>query len=434
MATEHLLSDAAAERAVLGAVLLHDSTLQAVLEEGLCHTDFSIPAHRYTFEAMCRLKENNVPLDIIALTGHLQDRSELSRVGGTTYLTTLSSATPSVLNAPSYARTIREKSTLRSALRLLGELKQKVGLGRHSADDLLEELQVNLSKLRSSGNAELKPASSLAMRAYEEVRRRAEMGGGITGLRTGFADLDRLLSGLQPTDFLILAARPAMGKTALALNITAHAALNEGKAVAFFSLEMGELQLLGRLMACHALIPGEDIRTGRVRDWDLLHSTAQQIGKAPLYIDESCGQTINQVRAKCRSIPDLSLVVIDYLQLMRGERNDNGREQEIASVSRGLKALAKELGIPVIALAQLNRAVEHRADKRPMMSDLRESGQIEQDADVIMFLYREEVYSPTPQNVGKAELLVRKHRNGATGDIKLHWNKQVTRFSNMTRD
>ena len=193
-----------------------------------------------------------------------------------------------------------------------------------------------------------------------------------------------------------------MGKTALALNITAHAALNEGKAVAFFSLEMGELQLLGRRMACHALIPGEDIRTGRVRDWDLLHSTAQQIGKAPLYIDESCGQTINQVRAKCRSIPDLSLVVIDYLQLMRGERNDNGREQEIASVSRGLKALAKELGIPVIALAQLNRAVEHRADKRPMMSDLRESGQIEQDADVIMFLYREEVYSPTPQNVGKA--------------------------------
>lgn len=429
------LADEAAERAVLGSVLLSPPSLDVATSGGLTCDDFRSPAHRALFDAFLKSREAGVGIDLVTLGGYLTERGDLERVGGFSYLSSLSSAAPSVVNMGSYAARVRAKATSRRAYAALSELSQRLLDGSLGGDEVLDVAAGQLAAIRPDGGPSLRRASGLAREAYELLRSRAENPSAVTGLPTGFDGLDKLLGGLQPTDLIVLAARPSMGKTALALNIVGHAALRMKVPVAFFSLEMGELQLVQRLLSSEGGIEGARLRSGNVeeRQWAAIRNAARKIGESPLYIVDKMGLGIDRAAAMCRSIPNLGLVVVDYLQLMSGPTSSGrSREQEIAAISRGLKGLAKELKVPVLALAQLNRGVEYRSDKRPMMADLRESGAIEQDADVVMFLYREDAYGKTTSSGRSAELLIRKHRNGAQGSVKLCWRKEFTRFESPT--
>ena len=382
---------------------------------------------------MCDLRDDSV-VDVVTLTALLRDRGELDRVGGYTYVASLSAACPAVSGLPAYVSRVREQARLRELLLRCAEIRESV-LSGESLEVSLDRAESLVLGVRGSQPGSLTSAKRIVGDVYETLRERSENPQAVTGVRTGFVELDRILSGMQPTDLLILAARPSMGKTAFALNVMAHAAIHRGVTTAVFSLEMSKEQLVSRLLASEARVSGSRIRTGQLRedDWSHLTKAVESVSNAPIFIDDAAAQTVGQIRAKCRRIRGLGLVVVDYLQLMRGGGSERNREQEIASISRGLKALAKEMNIPVIALSQLNRDVEKRADKRPVMADLRESGAIEQDADVIMFLYREEVYSPNIENRGVAEVLVRKHRNGATGDVKMLWRAEQVRFDNLAK-
>tara|TARA_Y100001963_G_scaffold156382_1_gene249822 strand:+ start:2078 stop:3433 length:1356 start_codon:yes stop_codon:yes gene_type:complete len=429
-----VIQDEGAERALLGTILLSPGALDGALGSGLAVTHFYDPKHRTIFAAMVRIRESEQPVDLVTLAGRLEAEGALLRVGGYSYLAALPNSAPSVANSGAYASRIKDRAGVREVVQALEDLRERALAPGAPISEILDEVEGRVTSLRESGAKGIRSSSELAIQAYEDLRYRAGAPGGVTGLSTGFADLDRMLCGMQPTDLLILAARPSMGKTAFALNVVAHAVLKKRVPVAFFSLEMGRLQLLQRMMCSEARVSGDRMRSGRLRkdDWPAIFDASEKLAAAPLYVDDLSGQSIAQVRSKCRQVVDLGLVVVDYLQLMRGTQSKNGnREQEIASISRGLKGLAKELNIPVLALAQINRGVESRVDKRPLMGDLRESGAIEQDADVIMFLYRDEVYNPEPENQGLAELLIRKHRNGSTGDVKLGWRKEFTRFDNL---
>lgn len=430
------LADEAAERAVLGSVLLSPPSLDVATSGGLTRDDFHSTAHRVLFDAFLKSQEAGVGIDLVTLGGRLTERGDLARVGGFSYLSSLSSAAPSVMNMSSYVARVRSKATSRRAYATLSGLREGLLDGTLGGDDVLDAAASQLAAIRPGGGPALRPASSLAREAYDLLRARAENPAAVTGLPTGFDGLDKLLGGLQPTDLVVLAARPSMGKTALALNIVGHAALRMKVPVAFFSLEMGELQLVQRLLSSEGGIEGTRLRSGNVEpgQWAAIRNAARKIGESSLYIVDKMGLPVDRAAAMCRSIPNLGLVVVDYLQLMSGPTSaGRSREQEIAAISRGLKGLAKELKVPVLALAQLNRGVEYRSDKRPMMADLRESGAIEQDADVVMFLYREDAYGKTPTSGNSAELLIRKHRNGAQGSVKLCWRKEFTRFESPTR-
>jgi replicative DNA helicase len=423
------MQDEAAERAVLGAVLLAPVMLDTCLEMGLSSEHFSQPKHGRIFGAFLALHQAGKPLDSVTLVGRLEDEGELERCGGFTYVAGLGSSVPSVVNAPHYVSIVIEKATVARMLLLFAQVENEAQQGA-SLDGLLDLAEGGVLALRPHSATGMELVGPIVEASYDTLRRRSENPGAVVGISTGFTDLDSILAGLQDTDLLILAARPSMGKTAFALNILAHAVLREERCAAFFSLEMSREQLGQRLLASEARVNGNRMRTGHLRmdDWGPLLSTAERFSSARLYIDDSAALTVQGVRARARRVPDLDLVVVDYLQLMRG--NAQSREQEISSISRGLKALAKELHVPVLALSQLNRKVEERADKRPLMSDLRESGAIEQDADVILFLYREEVYHDDPTNKGVAQVLVRKQRNGATGDVDLLWRNDIVRFDN----
>ncbi|MBB5346420.1 replicative DNA helicase [Desulfoprunum benzoelyticum] len=428
-----------AEQAVLGSILLKDKAFTTVLEiiEG---NDFYKSAHRIIFEALVDLFEKNEPQDLLTLSNLLNDQNKLEEIGGIAYLTSLTSIVPVTANIASYAKIIRQKSILRQLIQVNSDIASRCYEEQGDIDTLVDEAEQAIFDIAGAkSNQHFIAVKHIVPKAFETVEnlfKRKEL---ITGVPTGYYDIDRITAGLQPSDLIILAARPSMGKTAFAMNIAQHAAMIEKIGVAIFSLEMSKEQLVMRLLSSVGKIDSQRIRTGRLQndDWPKLTRAVGMLSEAPIYIDDTPAVSVLEMRAKVRRLAaqfDIGLVVVDYLQLMQGRSNSENRTQEISDISRSLKALAKEHHIPVLALSQLNRGLESRTDKRPMMADLRESGAIEQDADVICFIYRDEVYNKGEDNPnkGSAEVIIGKQRNGPTGMVKLTFLKEFTMFENMS--
>ncbi|MCO4771165.1 MAG: replicative DNA helicase [Deltaproteobacteria bacterium] len=432
--------DVGAERAILGAVLLHPDSLGRAQESGLVEDAFYREPHRLLFRVFSELDRDHKAIDLVTVAGRLESIGKLESIGGYSYLAGLPASTPSVANLGHYVQVVLDKSQLRTLLTRAAEITEDVFAGEKPAEEIIDAAEKAIFEIGEVKLGKtLVPLGGIVEHVYETIRARAEAPDDVTGLPTGFRDLDHKLGGLQPTDLIILAARPAMGKTACALNMVCRTALDSNANVAVFSLEMGSEQLAGRLLASESRVLAHRMKTGRLHqdDWPMLIEASERLHAAPIFLDDTPALTLASMWSKCRRLKSergLDLVVIDYLQLMKGTGKEGSREQEISGISRGLKGLAKEFNIPVIALSQLNRGVEQRADKRPMMSDLRESGAIEQDADQIMFLYRDEVYNENTELKGIAEVLVRKNRHGDIGDVKLFWRGEYLRFENLARD
>jgi len=428
-----------AEQAVLGSILLKDKAFSTVLEI-IGGNDFYKVAHRIIFEALVDLFEKNEPQDLLTLSNLLNDQNKLEEIGGIAYLTSLTSIVPVTANIASYAKIIRQKSILRQLIQVNSDIAARCYEEQGDIDILVDEAEQAIFDIAGAKSSQhfiaVKHIVPKAFETVENLFKRKEL---ITGVPTGYYDIDRITAGLQPSDLIILAARPSMGKTAFAMNIAQHAAMIEKIGVAIFSLEMSKEQLVMRLLSSVGKIDSQRIRTGRLQndDWPKLTRAVGMLSEAPIYIDDTPAVSVLEMRAKVRRLAaqfDIGLVVVDYLQLMQGRGNTENRTQEISDISRSLKALAKEHHIPVLALSQLNRGLESRTDKRPMMADLRESGAIEQDADVICFIYRDEVYNKSEDNPnkGSAEVIIGKQRNGPTGMVKLTFLKEFTMFENMS--
>ncbi len=426
-----------AEQSVLGAILLDGEALYKAVKI-LNPQDFYQESHKIIFEAMIELSEAGRPIDLITVSEQLRVQGELEKAGGVAYLVSLAEMVPTAANIEHYARIVEEKSLLRSLIEVCTRL---AGMGYEEGDEpekIIAEAERALTELGSRrALSALYSIKEILLDAFVEMERIYKSGGGITGVPTSFADLDRLICGLQPGDFIILAGRPSMGKTSLGLCIGYTAALKHGVPVAIFSLEMSKEQLVRRILCAEAKVDQHRLRTGSLddQDWQKLYETANRLAQAPIYIDDT-SFTPRQVRAKAKQLKSekgLGLIVIDYLQLMQGSGRTENRQQEISEISRQLKGLAKELNIPVLALAQLSRLVEHRPNKRPVMSDLRESGSLEQDADVVMFIYRDEYYNPDSEKKGIAEVIVSKHRNGPVGIVELGFLKEYTKFVSLAK-
>lgn len=436
-----------AEVAVLGAMLLdQDAILRA--GEHVDDTMFYQEGHRRVFRAMLSLSERGEVADPLTLAEELGRRGELEASGGKEYLAFLIDAVPTAANVEYHAKIIREKALMRRLIEVSTNVVTEAFEGRRMAAELLDEAEAKIFQIGEAQNASnFTRIKELLWPAMERIEAQSRSGNAVTGIATGYKDLDEMTSGFQPSDLVIVAARPSMGKTAFTLNIAQHVAITEQKSVAFFSLEMSKDSLVQRMLTSEARIDAQTLRKGRLRDDDFprLARAAGILSHAPVFIDDTPGITVLEMRSKARRLKSdhgLDLVIVDYLQLMSGPSAEN-RQQEVSQISRGLKALAKELRIPVVALSQLSRAVDQRAGAergRPVLSDLRESGAIEQDADLIMFLFREEVYAERengqlkdPGVEGKAELIIGKQRNGPIGVVPLFFHKQYTRFESVTR-
>ncbi len=429
-----------AERAILGAVLINPESLGRAQESGLTDEHFYREPHRVLFRVFSELDRDHKAIDLVTVAGRLETISKLDEIGGYSYLAGLPASTPSVANLAHYVQVVLDKAQLRQLLTRAAEMTEEVFAGEKPAQEIIDGAERAIYEIGEVKlGRTLVPIAPIVVAAFETIKRRAEMPDDVVGMPTGFRDLDRKLGGLQNTDLVIIAARPAMGKTAFALNIACRTALDAGAHVALFSLEMGSEQLAARLLSSESRVLAHRIKTGRLHqdDWPMLIEASERLHTAPIFLDDTPALSLAQLWSKCRRLKSekgLGLVMVDYLQLMKGTGKEGSREQEISGISRGLKGLAKEFNVPVIALSQLNRGVEQRADKRPLMSDLRESGAIEQDADLIMFLYRDEVYNENTELKGIAEVLVRKHRHGDTGDVKLFWRGEYLRFENLAED
>ena len=430
-----------AEQSVLGGILLDDMALSTV-QEVLAQEDFYSDAHRKIFAAAVELSNRNEPCDLITLSNILKDQKQMEKVGGTAYLASLVDHVASAANIAYYAKIIKEKSVLRSLIGSATEILNNSYDASMDVDQILDEaehaiFEISENKIRPS----FYPIRDIIKDSFKTIERLFEKKELITGVATGFDKLDEMTSGFQRSDLIIIAGRPSMGKTAFALNIAQFAALEMGVPVAIFSLEMAREQLAMRMLAGEARVNSQRLRKGFLgeTDWPKLTTAAGRLSDAPIYIDDTPGITVIQMKAKSRRLKadkGLGLIVLDYLQLMKGSSAySNSREQEISEISRSLKGLAKELNLPVIALSQLNRKVEDRPNRKPQMADLRESGAIEQDADVIAFIYRDEVYNTSEDNPEKgiAEIIIGKQRNGPTGVVKLAFQKDYTRFENLAR-
>jgi replicative DNA helicase len=427
-----------AESSVLGGILLDNEAINQVLEL-LRPEDFYRESHRKIFRAMIELSDRSEPVDVITLSDCLKARRDIDAVGGSAYLASLADFVPTAANISYYARIVREKSILRNLIGAATDIATRGYEEQGNIEEFLDTaekviFEISEKKIKASFVA-VGDMIKDTLKAVERLYERKEM---VTGVATGYNDLDRLTSGLQPADLIVIAGRPSMGKTAFSLNIATHAAFN-GVGVAVFSLEMAKEQLVLRMLCSEARVDNSKMRSGYLgeRDFPKLASAAGRLHEAPIYVDDTPAIGVLELRAKARRLvrdrtKKVGLIVVDYLQLMRGMGTASNREQEISEISRSLKALAKELNVPVIAISQLNRRVEDRGDKRPMMSDLRESGAIEQDADVIMFIYREEVYNQKTDNKGLAEVIVAKQRNGPIDTVNLAFLSEYTRFENYT--
>ena len=427
-----------AEQAVLGAIIINSRAINDV-SSILLPGDFYREAHRIVFEAMLEMSYKGSPIDMLSLSEFLRDKNLFEKVGGVAFITHLSNISPSAANATYYAKIVKDKALLRNLINAASEIADSAFAGSDDIVNLLDNAErkvLAISASHDTGSAV--PVKSLLKEAIGRIEMAYEAKGGLTGLPSGFDDLDRLTSGLQPSDLILLAARPSMGKTALTLNLAANVALRKKKSVAFFSLEMSSIQLLMRLISSESGVDSKQIQRGDVSpdEWAAIMGACDNLYNAPLYIDDNSNINVAELRSRARRIQSehgLDLIIIDYLQLMQGRHtgsNDN-RQQEVADISRSLKSLARELKVPVIALSQLSRSVENRQIKRPMLSDLRESGSLEQDADIVMFLYREDYYVKDTENQNITELIVAKHRNGPVDTVRLFFDKEITRFRNL---
>ncbi|RMH06711.1 MAG: replicative DNA helicase [Nitrospirae bacterium] len=427
-----------AEQCVLGAILLDNAALSKALEL-VTEEDFYRGAHRMIYQAMLELSERGEVVDQITLTDYLKSKGQLDSVGGAAYLAELVQAVPSAANIRYHCKIIREKALLRGLIRTATEVVSRGYEERGETDALLEFAEREIFKLAQGRlDRSFVPVTQVIKESLELVDRLYSRKEKITGVPTGFAGLDELTAGLQPSDLIIIAGRPSMGKTSLALGIAEHAAIRANRTVGIFSMEMSKAQLVLRMLSSQAHLDSHALRTGQLteRDWRYLCDAADRLERAPIFIDDSGNLTVQQMRGKARRLKaehGLDLLIIDYLQLMQGRGDAESRQQEISDISRALKALAKELDIPVVALSQLSRAVENRKPPIPVLADLRESGAIEQDADVVMFIYRDEVYNPDTEEKGIADILIRKHRNGPTGERQLYFHERYAKFADLER-
>lgn len=425
-----------AEQAILGSLLINTETLSRVVDV-LQPEHFYRKSHQVIFAAILDLFEKSEPIDIVTLSQYLKDQGKLDGIGGRQYLTDLALSIATTANAEYYAKTVSEKSLLRNLIKAGTEI---VASCYEDSDcdlvvDKAEQLIFSIAQRRSM--AQLVHIKDIVNDSFARIEQRYENRDTLSGISTGFYDLDEMTSGWQKSDLVIIAARPSMGKTALVLNLAQHCAVECKKPVALFSLEMSKEQLVQRLLCAEAKIDANKLRTGFLQsgDWQNLATAMGRLGEAPIFIDDSAAVGALDVRAKARRLKaeykDIGLIIIDYIQLMQGRaKSDGNRVQEISEISRNLKQLARELNVPVIALSQLSRAVEARQNKRPMLSDLRESGAIEQDADIVMFIYRDEYYNPETEKRGEAEIIIAKQRNGPVGTVELLYQASITRFLN----
>lgn len=430
-----------AEQSVLGGLML-DNRAWDIIADKVSEEDFYRKDHRLIFRSIAQLAEESQPLDWITLSEWLKQRGELENAGGTSYLGTLAKDTPSAANIKAYADIVREKSVLRQLISVGTDISDLAfNSGDRDSKSLLDEAEQRVFKIAEQGTRQqtFKPIKQLLKDSLDQIQRLAETEGTITGTATGYTELDEKTSGLNKGDLVIVAGRPAMGKTTFSMNIAEHVALND-KPVVIFSMEMPAEQLVLRLFASHGRVPLSDIRTGKIRDedWPRVAMAVKAFSKTKLFIDDTAGQSPTEIRAKTRRLArehgQLGVIVIDYLQLMQTNTQSDNRTAEISEISRSLKGLAKEMECPVIALSQLNRSLEQRPNKRPIMSDLRESGAIEQDADIIMFVYRDEVYDEDSPDKGQAEIIIGKQRNGPIGTVRLTFHGKYTRFDNFAPD
>ena len=436
---------AEAERSVLGAILLNNESIHRVLEIGLEARDFYKEAHQKIFDMSLALSERGEPVDLVTMTTSLRDRGWFEHVGGSATLTSLFDDTFAIGNVLHYARIVRDKALLRRMIHTTAEIAAEAYDGVEDTEAYLDDaerkvFQVSDSKLAKSFSS-MQEILVQNMHVIEEISQKKT---DVVGLSTGFHDFDRLTSGLRPGQLVIIAARPAMGKTSLFLSMAQNIAKTDKAVVAIFSLEMSKEELGFRFLSGMTRIDAKRLKVGRLvdRDWPQLAAAADQLSKSKIFIDDSGDLTVMDIRARCRRLLSIEkrvdLIVVDYLQLMRGtkasQKGDSSREREISEISRSLKNLAKEQKVPIIALSQLNRGVESRPNKRPMLSDLRESGAIEQDADMVCFIYRDEVYNKESEDKGIAELIVAKHRAGETDTIRLAWLAEYTLFANLSRE
>jgi replicative DNA helicase len=425
-----------AEQSVLGAILL-DNAAMAKTMEILTDEDFYRTSHRRIYQAMLGLSEHGEVIDQITLTEHLKARGELESVGGAAYLAELVHVVPTAANIRYHSKIVRDKALLRGLISTSTEVISRGYDGTGAVDDLLDFAERSVFTLAQGklGRSfiELKYVIKESLDLVDALAKRKER---VTGVPTGFYDLDDLTAGLQPSDLVVIAGRPSMGKTSLALGMAQHAAIHHHKVIGIFSLEMSQAQLVLRMLSSEAHVDSHQLRTGRLQkeDWWRLAEAAGRLEQAPIFIDDTGALTVQQMRGKARRLKaekGLDLLIVDYLQLMQGRSDAESRQQEISDISRSLKALAKELNVPVVALSQLSRAVESRKPPIPMLADLRESGAIEQDADVVMFIYREDVYDSQSEKKGIADILVRKHRNGPIGDRQLFFHDRFAKFESL---
>jgi replicative DNA helicase len=430
-----------AEESVLGGIMLSNEAINIALEN-LKPDDFYRPAHQVIFQAMMQLSEKLEPVDLVTLANKLKSFNALDEVGGYEYLAKLASIVPSIANIEYYTRIVKDLSLRRRVISEASEIIQESFSEEGSVAEFIDQVEQRILSISSDRSKtsyfKIQDIVANAVKSIED-RFHDKLSSVVTGAPSGFTKLDEITAGFQPSDLIILAARPSMGKTALSLSIGAHIGIRCHKRVLIFSLEMSKEQLAIRLLCSEASVENTRVRTGKLLkgDFSQIVAAASFLTDAEIFIDDTPALTPTEVRAKCRRLhreKPLELVIVDYLQLMRNPLYSNSREQEISNISRSLKALAKELNIPIIALSQLNRSVETRQDKRPMMSDLRESGAIEQDADLIMMLYRDEVYNPESEDKDIAEIIVTKQRNGPTGVAKVCFRSQYTRFDNLAYD
>jgi replicative DNA helicase len=432
-----------AEASVLGAILLTEQALDGVLlEVGLRPEDFYRPRHQLIFRAMIRLKEKAEPdaVDALTVSEDLRRAGELDKAGGEAFLHSLPTVVPAVGAVLDYAQIVKDHAILRSLLTATRDIQEEVLAHRGEPRELIERAEAVLFRIgHDGGTAEMKSIEAIL---HEEIDRLEELSRkdvGLTGTPSGFSDLDQLTGGFQPGNLIVVAARPSMGKSTLATNIAENAAIDHGIPVALFSLEMSETELAHRFIASQARVSSDDLRKGRVRGdrWPKVLNAVEKLASAPIFLDDSSDIGVLEMRAKARRLHarhGLGLIVVDYLQLVRPEGRSDSRVEQVGQISRGLKILARELDIPVVAVSQLSRAVEARNPPLPMLSDLRESGQLEQDADVVMFVYREDYYDEQSDRIGEADVIVAKHRNGPIGKIALTFLSKYPRFANLYRE
>ncbi len=428
-----------AEQSVLGSILLDKDAMISV-SETLIPEDFYKEAHRVIYECMLKLYNNQSEIDLITLADELRDQGYLDDIGGIAYITSLSTIVPTTSNIKYYINIVKEKSISRQLISAANDI---INLGYDSStkvEDVLENAEkkiFDISQERTTND--FQPINQVLTETLSMLEKLYEEKSDVTGLTTGFRDLNKKINGLQRSDLLLIAARPAMGKTAFALNLVQNAALKGDASVAVFSLEMSKEQLVQRMVAAQSSVELKKIKTGTLaaNDWPRITDGMAVLSGAKIHIDDTPGIKISELRSKCRKLKiekGLDLVLIDYLQLMEGEGHNESRQQEIAKISRSLKILAKELDCPVVSLSQLSRAPEQRADHRPMLSDLRESGSIEQDADIVMFLYRDEYYNPDTERKNIGEVIVAKNRHGETGTVELVWFGEIQKFADKMRE